>query len=367
MAGGLGTRLRPLTCNVPKPMVPIINRPILEHTISLLQKHGIADIVLLLFYLPDYIKDHFGDGSKFGVTITYITPDKDYGTAGSIRQAAQWLRDPCLVVSGDAITDLNISQFVKFHHEKDALISIALSQVGNPSPFGIAVTDKDGRVTRFLEKPSAGQIFTDTVNMGIYVMQPETLEFIPVNRKYYFAKDLFPKLLQERQSLYGFISQCYWKDIGSLRSYQQVHWDWLDGRINLNVKETIRQGNWLGRNVQIGKGVKLEGTVVLGDHCSINDGVQLSNSIVGNNCQIGQGSVISNSILWNNVYVERNCKLNQDVLGTGTQIREGACLDRNVFISNNALLGENCHINANVKIWPEKEVDARAVVNCSVV
>ncbi|MFQ5824249.1 MAG: sugar phosphate nucleotidyltransferase [bacterium] len=320
LAGGLGTRLRPLTCNVPKPMAPVVNRPILEHTLTLLQYHEIKDIIMLLFYLPEYIRNHFGDGSKYGVKISYITPDQDYGTAGAVKQAESLIEDTFLVVSGDVITDLDISRFVKFHKEKKALLTMALSHVDNPSPFGITFTDKKGRVSRFLEKPAWGQIFSDTVNMGIYVMEPKALELISKNKKYYFARDLFPKLLEERKPLFGYVSDCYWRDIGDLKTYQFVHWDWFDGKIKLEVKETFHEGVWLGKDCQIGKRVKIEGNVMLGDNCTIEDGVQLSNSVLGDNCRIGQNSFISKSILWKNVNIENNSELNQKVVGAGTQI-----------------------------------------------
>lgn len=323
MAGGLGTRLRPLTRNVPKPMVPVVNRPILEHAILLLKKHKIKDIILLLFYLPDYIKNYFGDGSKLGVKISYVTSEHDYGTAGAVRQAAAWIKDTCLVISGDAITDLDLSPFIRFHRDKKAVITMSLAHVENPSPFGITITDKSGRVTRFLEKPSWGQIFSDTVNMGIYLLESKALDFIPEDKQYYFAKDLFPKMVKHSQPLYGFISDCYWKDIGDLNTYQEVHWDWFEGQINLEIKEVFKEGIWIGKNCKIGKGVKYAGPVVLGNNCKIENRVLLSRSVIGDHCQIGQDSIIASSILWRNVNVEKNTELNHEVVGTGSKIREG--------------------------------------------
>ncbi len=363
MAGGAGTRLRPLTCNVPKPMVPVVNRPILEHTVLWLKKHEITDIVLLLFYLPDYIKQHFKDGSSFGVNITYVIANKDYATAGAVKQAAKLIEETCLVVSGDVITDIDISRFIRFHHDNKALISMALSQVGNPSPFGIAITNEQGRVTRFLEKPSPEQMFSDRVNMGIYVLEPEALDFIPEDQEYYFAKHLFPEMVWQSQPLYGFITDCYWLDVGVLPSYQQVHRDWFAGKVKLDVKERFESGHWWGRNVQIGQGVKLEGTVVLGDICNVEEGTYLSNSVLGDNCRVGRDCVISNSILWHDVRVGRNATLKQDVIGAHTQIGEGVSLQENVFISNNVILGANSKINAGVRIWSGKEVAAGVVVD----
>ncbi|MFQ5708347.1 MAG: sugar phosphate nucleotidyltransferase [bacterium] len=367
MAGGLGTRLRPLTCNVPKPMVPVLNRPILEHTILLLKKHGITEIVLLLFYLPHVIKKHFGDGSRFGVELEYITPDSDYGTAGAAKQAMEWIQETCLIVSGDAITDLDLTQFIGFHRKKKAGLTMALALVGNPSPFGIAITNKQGRVTRFLEKPSWGQVFSDTVNMGIYVLEPGILDFIPKDSEYYFAKDLFPVLLREKQPVYGFNSDCYWKDIGNLKTYQQVHWDWFDNKIELDITGDPREGIWLGENCKISALAKLEAPLVLGDHCVVEEGARVGRSIIGNSCTIGRKASVANSILWNGVAVAKGAELNFDVVASQCEIGEGAYLNENVFISHRVAVGANSQINANVKIWPQKEVDAGAVVNASMV
>ncbi len=367
MVGGLGTRLRPLTINVPKPMVPVVNRPILEHTINHLIKHNITELVFLLHYQAEYIMNYFGDGSDFNVKISYISPGEDYGTAGAVKKAAHLIEDTFLVVSGDAITDLDITRFIVFHKEKQALASLSLSRVSNPSPFGIAITDKNDRITRFLEKPSWGQIFSDTVNMGIYVLEPGTFASIPENKMYYFARDLFPKLLQEGQPLYGFIDNCYWKDIGDLKTYHQVHWDAFNGQIGLEIKEKPNDGFRQGENCKIGKGVTFEGLVILGKNCKIEKGVYLSNTVVGENCEIGENSSLKNTILWNDVIVGKNCELTYDVVGSGTVIGQSTYFEENVFISDQIIIGADCRINANVKIWPKKEVDAGSVVNSSLV
>lgn len=368
MAGGLGTRLRPLTCNIPKPMVPVLNRPILEHTIELLKRHKITDIVLLLFYLPDYFKNHFGDGARFGVRISYVVSDQDYGTAGAVKQAADLIEDTCLVVSGDAITDLNLRRFVEFHEQKKALMTIALSRVTNPSPFGIVMTEKSARVVRFLEKPAWGQIFSDTVNMGIYVMEPHALTFVPEDQEFYFARDLFPKLVREDQMVFGFTCDCYWRDIGDLKTYQQVHWDWFEDKIDLRVPgRELAEGIWVGEDCQIDPAARLQPPLVLGQRCVIEQEAGIHHSVVGDGCRIGPGAAVVDSVLWPDVHVDREAELTGDVVASGTHIEAGAYLNENVFVSTNVAIGAHSQINANVKIWPEKQVDPGSVVNSSLV
>lgn len=367
MAGGLGTRLRPLTCQVPKPMVPVVNRPILEHIVLLLKKHKIKDILLLLYHLPQSIQNHFGDGSRFGVRIDYLIPNADYGTAGAVKQAAARMKDSFLVVSGDVITDLDLTRFLQFHREKAGLISIALSRVTNPAPFGIVITDKDGKVNRFLEKPSWGEIFSDTVNTGIYALHPRALKFIPEDKEYYFARDLFPTLVAENRAIYGFNGGCYWKDVGDLDTYRQVHWDWFAGQIDLDAEEDHQNGIWLGRNCTIAKSANLEPPVLVGDNCQIESGAHLRNCVIGNGCYVGRNATLFDSILWEKVSVHRHAELSKSVVGAKTELGESSYLQENVILSNNVFIGANCHINSNVKIWPDKEVDSGSVVNSSLV
>ncbi len=367
MAGGLGTRLRPLTCNLPKPMVPVMNRPILEHTIQLLKKHEITDIVLLLFYLPQEIQAYFGDGTKFGMNIEYVRASEDFGTAGAVKLAEKFIDDTCLVVSGDAITDIDLLSFIDSHNDQGGLITLALSQETNPSPFGIAITDKNHRITRFLEKPSWGQIFSDTVNMGIYVMEPDLLQHIPDGIEYYFAKDLFPKLLRERRDLFGFVTDCYWKDIGDLRTYQQVHRDALENLLRLQIDGQFKDGLWRGKNCKIGKGAKFDGSVILGENCKIGNGAILQNSVIGDDCEIGPNSVLRNVIIWNNVMVGADCELTNNVVASHSAIGDRVFVDENVFISERTSIGSESRINANVKIWPHKEVEFGSIVNASLV
>lgn len=367
LAGGLGTRLRPLTCNLPKPMAPIMNRPILEHIINHLKKHQITDLIFLLYYQHEVIQNYFEDGSRFGVKISHIAATEDYGTAGAVKLAADLLNDTFLVLSGDGITDLDLTRLVDFHKEKRAIGTIALTHVADPSPFGVVITDQNERITRFLEKPSWGQVFSDTVNMGIYALEPRLLDFIPAGKEFQFEKEVYPKLVEQGQSLYGFVEGCYWKDIGDLRTYHQTHWDVFEKKISLHISEPHKNGVWRGKGSKLGKGVKLVGGVVIGENCQIADGATLHNVVLADHCRIGRNSIIKDSILWSGVQVGENCELAHDVIGRGVIIEDRCVLDQNVFIGDGSKIGAQSHITPNVKIWPNKEVDVGSVVNTSLV
>src|SRR5882762_3516511 len=235
MAGGEGTRLRPLTSNQPKPMVPIVGKPCMEHIIELLKQHGLEDIVVTVAFLPQAIRSYFGGGETLGVDISYSVEESPLGTAGSVRLAAGRLDDTFLVISGDALCDVDLTKLVEFHKEKQASVTIGLKSVDNPLEFGIVATDDEGRIERFLEKPSWGQVFSDTINTGIYVLEPEVLRHVPADRPYDFSKELFPLLLEMGRPLYGYAFEEYWQDIGNLDQFRQANFDALDGAVELDI------------------------------------------------------------------------------------------------------------------------------------
>jgi mannose-1-phosphate guanylyltransferase/phosphomannomutase len=210
MAGGEGTRLRPLTCNIPKPMVPIVNKPVMEHIIELLRKHNLTDIAVTLQYLPNIIKNHFNDGREYDVNLKYYVEDKPMGTAGSVKNAEDFLDDTFIVISGDALTDIDLKKAIDFHFSKKSMATLVLKKVEIPLEYGVVVTDENGRITRFLEKPSWGEVFSDTVNTGIYILSPEVLKYYNKNEIFDFSKDLFPLLLKQDKPMYGYVSEDYW-------------------------------------------------------------------------------------------------------------------------------------------------------------
>lgn len=369
MAGGFGTRLRPLTCNIPKPMVPLANKPMMEHIISLLKKHDIKDIVVILYYQPDVIMDYFGDGDKFGVDITYVTASEDFGTAGSVKNAAKHFdNESFLIISGDVLTDFDLGAIIKFHQEKKALVTITTTHVTNPLQYGIVIIDsKTGRITRFLEKPSWGEVFSDTVNTGIYVLEPEVLNLIPDEQMYDFSKDLFPKLLASSAPLYGYIASGYWKDIGNLTEYRLAHYDVLLRQIILELPGEKRGNILIGNGSIITDGASFEGKVIIGKDCSIGAGVKLSNSCIGNNCIIEENSTIANSILWDGVHIGSNCELRENVVGKESYIKKGSFLGIEAIVGDGCIIGNDCMIRTGVKMWPYKVVEDGATLATSLI
>ncbi|MCG8603663.1 NTP transferase domain-containing protein [bacterium] len=367
MAGGLGTRLRPLTCHIPKPMVPVANRPILEHSIHLLSKHQITEVVFLLHYLPERIMDHFGDGSEFGVSIEYVTAGDDYGTAGAVKRAAHLIDDSCLIISGDALTDLNFDRIIESHHQRQALVTISLSQVSDPSPFGIVIMDDQERITRFLEKPSWGEVFSDLVNMGIYVLEPSVLEYIPDEEEYFFAKDLFPTLLAGNQDVYGFLHEGYWRDIGDLNTYRMVHSDLFQKRVSLETVDLDQQEWIVGDGSKLGKQVTFKGKVIIGENCSVEDGAFIANSVIGSDCVVARDATIEDSIVWSDVEIGAHSLITSGIVASNVEIGERCRLDENVIVSDDCKIGSDSKVYSNVKIWPSKEVDPGSNVTTSLV
>ena len=273
MAGGEGTRLRPLTSNQPKPMVPIVGKPCMEHIVELLRRHGFDDIVVTLAFMPQAIRGYFGDGEAQGVQIRYSVEETPAGTAGSVKLAEEALDEPFVVISGDALCDIDLTELVAFHREREALVTIALKSVDNPLEFGIVVTDEDGRIERFLEKPSWSQVFTDTINTGIYVVQPEVLREIPDDEPYDWSKQLFPRLLEKGRPLYGWIAPGYWKDIGNLDQYREANFDALDERVSLEIPGVRLRGNvWVGEGVGLDDVESVEGPAFIGNYCRLAPG-----------------------------------------------------------------------------------------------
>ena len=216
MAGGFGTRLRPLTCHLPKPLVPMANKPIMEHILRLLKQHGFEEIVVMLYYHPELIQSYFGDGKKCGLKISYLRPDRDLGTAGCVKFAAKHLTETFMVISADLLTNFNLSTAVEYHRQKKAAATMVLTPVANPLQFGIVITDPADNIVRFLEKPSWGEVFSDTINTGIYILEPEMLDLIPPERDFDFSRGLFPLILEKKLPFFGYVDRGFWRDIGTL-------------------------------------------------------------------------------------------------------------------------------------------------------
>ena len=369
MAGGFGTRLRPLTNNLPKPMVPMANKPMMQHIIELLSRCGITDLVSLLYFHPETIENYFGDGSGFGVKMTYISASDDLGTAGSVGNAKASLDKPFLVISGDLLTDFDLLRAIEFHKERKAAATMVLTRVLNPLPFGIVITDKNGRIDRFMEKPGWGEVFSDTINTGIYILEPEVLDLIPPKEEFDFSKDLFPLLLEKKEPLYGYIAEGYWKDVGSLDEYRQANLDILHGKVMVNVpgEEVGRQGVWLGKDSRVDFTCKLEGSVVIGANCRIGANVRITDSIIGDNSIIEEGAAVISSIIWDNVSIGQKAALQENVVASRCEIKEGAYLAEGAVISDNCRIGKASTVKAGVKVWPYKVVEDGATLASSLI
>lgn len=369
MAGGFGTRLRPLTNNLPKPMVNIVNKPMMEHILGLLIKSEMRSIITLLYFHPEMIEGHFGSGDRFGVNISYTSPPEDLGTAGSVKYAQSLLDKPFLVISGDVLTDFDLKKAVEFHKQKKAAATMVLTRVENPLPFGIVITNDDGKIVRFLEKPSWGEVFSDTINTGIYILEPEVFDDIPERQEFDFSKDLFPALLKKDKPLYGYIADGYWKDVGSIEEYRKANIDALTGKVNVCIpgKEIGNKCVWIEDNVKIDFTARLEGGGVIGANSCINGGARIINSVIGKNCTIEDGAVIIDSVIWDNVSIGRHAVLQENVVGNHAEIKDNAFIGEGAIVSDRCYIGRKSIVKANVRVWPYKIVEDGATLSSSLI
>lgn len=367
MAGGFGTRLRPLTMSIPKPMVPILNIPMMGHIVNLLKKHNINDIVSLLYFQPEKIKSYFESGEKFGINMNYVLAQADYGTAGAVKNAYELVQDRFIVISGDVLTDFDLTAALNFHIEKQAIATILLTRVSAPLQYGIVMTDSEGKITRFLEKPSWGQVFSDTINTGIYIFEPEALDLIPYREEFDFSKDLFPLMLQNNMPLYGYIANGYWRDVGNLNEYQAGQDDALSGIVKLEESKRIINNLLVGTDTFIPNSTAFMGKNVIGNHVTIGENCEIKNSVIGNNVSIGNGVRLTNVTLWDNVEIGDFAELNDDVVCNDTQIGDFALIAENVFIAEKCKIGKNAKLFSNIKLWPNKHIEDGAQLSRSLV
>lgn len=369
MAGGEGSRLRPLTCDRPKPMVPVADRPVMEYTLDLLRRHGFTDIYVTLQYLPDAIAEHFGDGSRFGVQMHYFVEEIPLGTAGGVRNIGEDLDETFLVMSGDGLTDIDLSRLLEFHRARKAAVTIALQQVDNPLEYGVVMTGPDGRVNRFLEKPGWGEVFSDTINTGIYVIEPRALAAVPSDRPFDFSKDLFPKLLVSGRSIYGCVCPGYWCDIGDLDQYLQANLALLSGMTGHQPPgEEIAPGVWVEKGATVDPAARLQGPALIGPGCRIAAGASVGPSaILGRGARVEPGATIRRSVLWENVYVGTSCALRGAVLADAVTVHSGAAAYEGAVIGRGTNLGRRSILRPGVKLWPDKRIETASVVDSSLV
>jgi len=369
MAGGEGTRLRPLTSNQPKPMVPIVGKPCMEHIVELLKRHGFEDVIVTVAFLPQAIRSYFGSGESLGIDIGYSVEESPLGTAGSVKRAAGRLDDTFLVISGDALCDVDLTGLVAAHREKGASVTIGLKSVENPLEFGIVVTDEDGRVERFLEKPSWGQVFSDTINTGIYVLEPEVLKHIPQDRPYDFSKELFPLLLEMGRPIYGHVFDGYWQDIGNLDQYRQANFDALDESVQLEIDGIRIRGNiWLGDGVDLDDLEAIEGPAYLGNYCRVARGAHIGPyTVLSSSVTVRERGRVVRSIVDTSTYIGRSTDVQGAIVGRGCDLRAHVRVHEGVAIGDEVTVGAESVILPGVRIYPFKEVETGSQLHESLI
>ena len=369
MAGGKGTRLRPLTCGIPKPMVPILNKPVMEYSIKLLKKYGIRDIAVTMAYLPTVITDYFADGEKWGVHLKYFNEEVPLGTGGSVKNAEEFLEDTFIVISGDALTDLDINQALKYHKMKKSRATLVLKKEPVPVEYGVVITDESGRIIRFLEKPSWGEVFSDTINTGIYILEPEVLNYYQKGENFDFSKDLFPRLLKDNVSIYGYVTENYWCDIGDVQSYRQTQFDVLEGKVNLDFDSIeIKNGIWIGEGSTVNSKVDIVPPVYIGNNCIIKNAKKIdAYTIIGNNCKIGNDTSLKRSIIWKNTVIEDDVHCSGTIVCSNALIKKGASLFENSVIGEGTVLSAGVIVKPDIKIWPQKKIEENTVISQNLV
>jgi mannose-1-phosphate guanylyltransferase/phosphomannomutase len=370
MAGGSGTRLRPLTCDLPKPMVPILNRPIAEHIINLLKRHQITEIIATLHYLPDVMRDYFQDGGDFGVQMTYaVEEDQPLGTAGCVKNIAELLDETFLVISGDSITDFDLTEAIKFHKQKKSKATLVLTRVPNPIEFGVVITDENHRIRRFLEKPSTSEIFSDTVNTGTYILEPEVLQYLPANQETDFSKDLFPLLLEKNEPMYGYIASGYWCDVGHLDAYREAQYDGLQQKVKLDFAYSEQSpGLWIGQNTHIDSTAKIEAPALIGSNCRIGPRVHIEpGTAIGDNVTIGADANLKRPIIWNGAIIGEEASLRACVIGRGTRVDRRSQVLEGAVVGSLSTVGEESQISPQVRVWPSKQIESGATLNINLI
>ncbi len=370
MAGGQGTRLRPLTSNQPKPMLPIANRPIMEHIVNLLRRHGYTEQIATVQFLSSVIRSYFGNGEDLGVHLTYATEEMPLGTAGSVKNAQDELRDErFVVISGDALTDIDLARLVDFHKEREAVATICLKSVPNPLEFGVVITREDGSIDRFLEKPNWGEVFSDSINTGMYVLEPEVFDFIPEDTVFDFSEDLFPLLLDKGLPIFGYVADGHWTDVGNVDAYLSAQRDVLNGEVDVEIPGfALGERIWLGEGAEIDPGARIDGPAVIGENCRIEQGAHLREfTVLGANVMVKEGAFLHRAVVHDNAYIGPVTNLRGCIVGKNCDIRHGARLEEGVVVGDDCSIGNDAVINPNVRIYPFKTVEARAIVTQSII
>ncbi|NHC14275.1 mannose-1-phosphate guanyltransferase [Motilibacter deserti] len=370
MAGGEGTRLRPMTASMPKPLLPVVNRPIMEHVLRLLRRHGFDETVVTVQFLAALVRNYFGDGEDLGMSLHYATEETPLGTAGSVRNAYHLLHDDTFVViSGDALTDIDLTELVKAHRDRDALVTVCLKRVSNPLEFGITIIDEENRVQRFLEKPTWGQVFSDTANTGIYVMEPEVLDLVAEGEQVDWSGDVFPQLMEKGAPIFGYVADGYWEDVGTHESYLKAQSDVLSRRVDVEIDGfEVSPGVWVGEGAEVDPDAVLAGPVYVGDYAKVEGGAELrENTVLGSNVVVKSGAFLHRAVVHDNVFIGPQTSLRACVVGKNTDVMRAGRIEEGAIVGDECVIEEEAIVQSGVKVYPFKTIEAGAVVNQSVI
>lgn len=371
MAGGEGSRLRPLTIRRPKPMVPVVDRPAIVHIIELLKRHGITEVVITLQYLASVVQEYLGDGSAFGLKIHYTIEESPLGTAGSVRLGMEWLDDTFLVISGDALTDFDLAAAIQYHKQRKSIATLVLKRMPNPLEYGVVILDDDGRVRQFQEKPSWGEVFSDTVNTGIYVLEPEVFKHYEADTAYDFSNQIFPLLLEKNLPMYGYVAEGYWCDVGSIPDYMTASSDYLMGQVNLPREgHELEPGSgiWVESEVEIDKDAQITGPVFLGAGVRIKAGVVIRGpAIIRDSSIVETRATVDRAIIWRNCYIGERAEIRGAILQTSVVVKPHAMIFEGAVIGDSTIIGDNAVVRPNVKVWPSKEIESGATLSTSLI
>ncbi|MGE5588815.1 MAG: sugar phosphate nucleotidyltransferase [Clostridia bacterium] len=345
LAGGKGTRLRPLTQNTPKGLVPMVTRPFIEYQIELLLAHGMHGILLSLNYMAAEFSRQLQDGARWGVSIEYALEDVPLGTGGAMKNCEAYLDgERALVLNGDVLTDIDLGKLIAEHEERGNDVTITTVTVDDPAAYGLVLADPSGRVTGFLEKPGSDEAAVNTINAGIYVIEPSVIAGMPQGRELSFEREVIPALLANGAAVRVHSSQGYWLDIGTLRNYLKAHMDILDRRMDAVIPgRKVGRGVWSGRNVAVHRTARLTGPVVMGHRVSIQARAEVGPRVVlGNGCSVGEGAQVSESVLHENVQVGKGARIRRCVLAAGAQVGDACRLDSMAVASSSVVGAWTC-------------------------
>jgi mannose-1-phosphate guanylyltransferase len=363
LVGGLGTRLRPLTCNTPKPMIPLVNRPFIEHMLENLRAQGIDEVILAVQYLAERFRELLGSGSRLGLKLHIVEEPEPRGTAGAVRNVAHMLDGTTFVFNGDVVTDLDLRAMLAYHRERGSKLTIALTPVEDPTAFGLVETDDTGRIRRFIEKPNRDEVTTNTINAGTYLIEPEMVQYIPPAQHYMFERGLFPLALQTGDPMYGYMARAYWTDVGKPSTYLEVHHDILIGKVRYRFRgRQVADRVWLEDGADLHEAAQIVGPVVLGPGVRVARGARIIGpTVIGARCEIGSDVTIEQAVLWEDNVVDAGASLHTCVVGRGNHIGAKVHIADGTIISDGCVVGAENYLGRGIRLWPETRLKERAI------